>query len=180
MKNKTVNKKVLRAMSIGLAAMMTVQPILATPVFADEEGEAPAPASVPATSVSEQPIIVVHENTSAEAATEPAGAAVNEADKVVDNALSENSNVETAVASEPTQLENSGITDFTPGMDETKAAEINWLVDTVKADAKALDTALDTEGEGEKAAAAVDTVKADLSNDGDTKKAAKAVDEKQE
>lgn len=36
MKNKTVNKKVLRAMSIGLAAMMTVQPILATPVFADE------------------------------------------------------------------------------------------------------------------------------------------------
>ena len=36
MKNKTVNKKVLRAMSIGLAAMMTVQPILATPVFADD------------------------------------------------------------------------------------------------------------------------------------------------
>ena len=33
MKNKTVNKKVLRAMSIGLAAMMTVQPKLATPVF---------------------------------------------------------------------------------------------------------------------------------------------------
>lgn len=36
MKNKTVNKKVLRAMSIGLAAMMTVQPVLAAPVFADE------------------------------------------------------------------------------------------------------------------------------------------------
>lgn len=36
MKNKTVNKKVLRAMSIGLAAMMTVQPIFATPVFADD------------------------------------------------------------------------------------------------------------------------------------------------
>ena len=36
MKNKTVNKKVLRAMSIGLAAMMAVQPILATPVFADD------------------------------------------------------------------------------------------------------------------------------------------------
>lgn len=36
MKNKTVNKKVLRAMSIGLAAMMTVQPVLATPVFADD------------------------------------------------------------------------------------------------------------------------------------------------
>ena len=36
MKNKTVNKKVLRAMSIGLAAMMTVQPVMATPVFADD------------------------------------------------------------------------------------------------------------------------------------------------
>ncbi len=178
MKNKTVNKKVLRAMSIGLAAMMTVQPILATPVFADEEGEAPAPASVPATSVSEQPIIVVHENTSAEVATEPAEKAVNVADTVVDTALSEDSNVENAVALEPKQLENSEITDFTPGMDETKAAEINELVDTVKDDAEALDTALDTEGK--KAAAAVDTVKADLSNEGDTKKAAKAVDEKQE
>ncbi len=178
MKNKTVNKKVLRAMSIGLAAMMTVQPILATPVFADEEGEAPAPASVPATSVSEQPIIVVHENTSAEAATEPAEKVVNVADTVVDTALSEGSNVEKAVASEPTQLENSEITDFTPGMDETKAAEINRLVDKVKDDAEALDTALDTEGK--KAADAVDTVKADLSNDGDTKEAAKAVDERQE
>ena len=165
-------------MSIGLAAMMTVQPILATPVFADEEGEAPAPASVPATSVSEQPIIVVHENTSAEAATEPAEKAVNVADTVVDTALSEDSNVETAVALEPTQLENSEITDFTPGMDETKAAEINGLVDKVKDDAEALDTALDTEGK--KAADAVDTVKADLSNDGDTKEAAKAVDERQE
>ena len=36
MANKTVNKKIFRAMSIGLAAMMTVQPILATPVFADD------------------------------------------------------------------------------------------------------------------------------------------------
>ena len=36
MKNKTVNKKVLRAMSIGLAAMMAVQPVMATPVFADD------------------------------------------------------------------------------------------------------------------------------------------------
>ena len=37
MAKRTVNRKVLRAMSIGLAAMMTVQPILATPVLADED-----------------------------------------------------------------------------------------------------------------------------------------------
>lgn len=36
MKNRTGNKKVLRAMSIGLAAMMAVQPVMATPVFADD------------------------------------------------------------------------------------------------------------------------------------------------
>lgn len=61
MKNKTVNKKVLRAMSIGLAAMMTVQPILATPVFADDtEPVDDAGSSVEATS----------ESSSAETTTE--------------------------------------------------------------------------------------------------------------
>ena len=61
MKNKTVNKKVLRAMSIGLAAMMTVQPILATPVFADDtEPVDDAGSSVEATA----------ESSSAETTTE--------------------------------------------------------------------------------------------------------------
>ncbi|MDO4187877.1 MAG: hypothetical protein Q4D29_02705 [Lachnospiraceae bacterium] len=50
MKNKTVNKKILRAMSIGLAAMMTVQPVLATPVFADDD----IPEGEPNTSEEEQ------------------------------------------------------------------------------------------------------------------------------
>ncbi|MDY5216951.1 MAG: hypothetical protein SPH91_07435 [Lachnospiraceae bacterium] len=65
MKNKTVNKKVLRAMSIGLAAMMTVQPILATPVFADDtEPVDDAGSSVEATA----------ESSSAETTTESTSA----------------------------------------------------------------------------------------------------------
>lgn len=65
MKNKTVNKKVLRAMSIGLAAMMTVQPILATPVFADDtEPVDDAGSSVEATT----------ESSSAETTTESTSA----------------------------------------------------------------------------------------------------------
>ncbi|MDO4966654.1 MAG: hypothetical protein Q4E51_08090 [Lachnospiraceae bacterium] len=38
MKNKTVNKKVIKAISIGLSAMMAMQPVLATPVLAEELG----------------------------------------------------------------------------------------------------------------------------------------------
>ena len=37
MKNKTVNKKILRAMSIGLAAMMTVDCFVGTEDFVDDE-----------------------------------------------------------------------------------------------------------------------------------------------
>ena len=67
MKNKTVNKKVLRAMSIGLAAMMTVQPILATPVFADEtEPVDDAGSSVEATTESSSA------ETTTESSSEPA------------------------------------------------------------------------------------------------------------
>lgn len=67
MKNKTVNKKVLRAMSIGLAAMMTVQPILATPVFADEtEPVDDAGSSVEATAESSSA------ETTTESSSEPA------------------------------------------------------------------------------------------------------------
>ena len=69
MKNKTVNKKVLRAMSIGLAAMMTVQPILATPVFADDtEPVDDAGSSVEATAESSSAETTT-ENTSAPAPT---------------------------------------------------------------------------------------------------------------
>ena len=49
MKNKTVNKKIIKAMSIGLAAMMTIQPVLATPVLADDE----APENEPEPEVAE-------------------------------------------------------------------------------------------------------------------------------
>lgn len=67
MKNKTVNKKVLRAMSIGLAAMMTVQPILATPVFADDtEPVDDAGSSVEATTESSSA------ETTTESSSEPA------------------------------------------------------------------------------------------------------------
>ena len=69
MKNKTVNKKVLRAMSIGLAAMMTVQPILATPVFADDtESVDDAGSSVEAT-VESSSAETTTESTSAPAPT---------------------------------------------------------------------------------------------------------------
>lgn len=69
MKNKTVNKKVLRAMSIGLAAMMTVQPILATPVFADDtEPVDDAGSSVEAT-VESSSAETTTESTSAPATT---------------------------------------------------------------------------------------------------------------
>ncbi len=70
MKNKTVNKKVLRAMSIGLAAMMTVQPILATPVFADDtEPVDDAGSSVEATAESSSAETTA-ESSSAETTTE--------------------------------------------------------------------------------------------------------------
>ena len=46
MAKKTTNKKVLRAMSIGLAAMMTIQPVLATPVFAEDTEGANTPEPV--------------------------------------------------------------------------------------------------------------------------------------
>ena len=49
MKNKTVNKKIIKAMSIGLAAMMTIQPVLATPVLADDD----APENEPEPEVAE-------------------------------------------------------------------------------------------------------------------------------
>ena len=39
MKKNTANKKVLRAISIGLAAMMAIQPVMATPVYADDDNE---------------------------------------------------------------------------------------------------------------------------------------------
>ena len=75
MKNKTVNKKVLRAMSIGLAAMMTVQPILATPVFADEtEPVDDAGSSVEATVESSSA------ETTTESSSEPAPTVENVAD----------------------------------------------------------------------------------------------------
>lgn len=75
MKNKTVNKKVLRAMSIGLAAMMTVQPILATPVFADDtESVDDAGSSVEATVESSSA------ETTTESSSEPAPTVENVAD----------------------------------------------------------------------------------------------------
>lgn len=75
MKNKTVNKKVLRAMSIGLAAMMTVQPILATPVFADDtEPVDDAGSSVEATVESSSA------ETTTESSSEPAPTVENVAD----------------------------------------------------------------------------------------------------
>ena len=74
MKNKTVNKKVLRAMSIGLAAMMTVQPILATPVFADDtEPVDDAGSSVEATAESSSAETTT-ESSSAETTTESTSA----------------------------------------------------------------------------------------------------------
>ena len=74
MKNKTVNKKVLRAMSIGLAAMMTVQPILATPVFADDtEPVDDAGSSVEATTESSSAETTT-ESSSAETTTESTSA----------------------------------------------------------------------------------------------------------
>ena len=74
MKNKTVNKKVLRAMSIGLAAMMTVQPILATPVFADDtEPVDDAGSSVEATAESSSGETTT-ESSSAETTTESTSA----------------------------------------------------------------------------------------------------------
>ena len=76
MKNKTVNKKVLRAMSIGLAAMMTVQPILATPVFADDtEPVDDAGSSVEATA----------ESSSAETTTESSSAPAPTVENVADS-----------------------------------------------------------------------------------------------
>ena len=74
MKNKTVNKKVLRAMSIGLAAMMTVQPILATPVFADDtEPVDDAGSSVEATTESSSAETTT-ESSSTETTTESSSA----------------------------------------------------------------------------------------------------------
>lgn len=46
MAKKTTNKKVLRAMSIGLAAMMAIQPVLATPVLAEDTEGANTPEPV--------------------------------------------------------------------------------------------------------------------------------------
>lgn len=78
MKNKTVNKKVLRAMSIGLAAMMTVQPILATPVFADDTE--PVDDSNTTTYDEEN-----HESETTDEAREAVDTASNSADTVVDD-----------------------------------------------------------------------------------------------
>src|SRR5574344_1763841 len=78
MKNKTVNKKVLRALSIGLAAMMTVQPILATPVFADDTE--PVDDSNTTTYDEEK-----HESETTDEAREAVDTASNSADTVVED-----------------------------------------------------------------------------------------------
>lgn len=69
MKNKTVNKKVLRAMSIGLAAMMTVQPVLAAPVFADETEPSEGTESTVETTTESSSSEASTESTSAPAPT---------------------------------------------------------------------------------------------------------------
>ncbi|MDY4428241.1 MAG: hypothetical protein SPE25_04395, partial [Lachnospiraceae bacterium] len=94
MKNKTVNKKVLRAMSIGLAAMMTVQPILATPVFADDTEpvddagssvEATAESSSAETTTESSSVETTTESSSAETTTESTSAPAPTVENVTDS-----------------------------------------------------------------------------------------------
>ena len=122
MKNKTVNKKVLRAMSIGLAAMMTVQPVMATPVFADDtEPVDDAGSSVEATV----------ESSSAETTTESTSAPAPTVENVTDS-YSEASSATGDIKASLDQAVSAGRnSDEFAGFDQNNGGELTNLYNAV-------------------------------------------------
>lgn len=129
MAKKTTNKKVLRAMSIGLAAMMAIQPVLATPVLAEDTEGANTPEPVEESAAEEtgaseqitEEVATVEEaaaeaKTAAEAVTTGAEAA-NEATIIVENLIEKN---EEKIEAKGKEL-NDAMISVTVNKDEIKA-----------------------------------------------------------
>lgn len=90
MKNRIINRKVLRAMSIGLAAMMTLEPMMATAVYADDGDDGDDNEESNETSSSESS--ASSSSSSTESSAESASSACDNAVSSVSTAISTGDN----------------------------------------------------------------------------------------